>query len=377
MKVALVCDWYHPRVGGIELHLQDLAARLQRAGHEVVVITPTPGDETVNDIRVIRVDAPLAPHFGFLITAAGVRAIGTALVRERVDVAHCHVSIVSPAALGGAAQAVEHGIPAVITCHSMVPHTRILASATARALGTTSWPVRFSAVSKVIAHEVEPIAGKRNISILSNGVDTAFWRDPPPSRNDTETLQLISVLRLNPKKSADRLLVMMDTLRRLSPGVGPVRMRIVGDGPQRRLMETTIERLNLTQHVELLGTKSRDDIRALLSESDVFVSPAVRESFGLAALEARCVGLPVVAMKSSGVSEFIRHEREGLLADSHDELASCVATLARDQQLRQRIAAHNHETPPAYDWSTVLADHLAIYREAIALRESAAAENAT
>ena len=104
LKVALVCDWYHPRVGGIELHLQDLAATLVAARHDVVVITPTPGDDRVDGIRVRRISAPRAPRFGFLVTPAGVRAVGDALADERVDVAHCHVSIVSPAAMGGAAQ---------------------------------------------------------------------------------------------------------------------------------------------------------------------------------------------------------------------------------------------------------------------------------
>src|SRR4029077_7514267 len=99
---ALVCDWYHPRIGGIERHLQDLAATLVAARPEGFVITPTPGDDGVDGIRVRRISAPRAPRFGFLVTPAGVRAVGDALVYERVDVAHCHVSIVSPAAMGGA-----------------------------------------------------------------------------------------------------------------------------------------------------------------------------------------------------------------------------------------------------------------------------------
>src|SRR5262249_16866897 len=99
VKVSLVCDWYHPRLRAIELHPQDLAARLDAAGHDVVVITPTPGAPQVNGIRVRRIDAPRAPVFGFLMTPGGVRALGDVLESERPDVAHCHVSIVSPAAL--------------------------------------------------------------------------------------------------------------------------------------------------------------------------------------------------------------------------------------------------------------------------------------
>src|SRR5437016_1100971 len=105
MKVALVCDWYHPRIGGIELHLQDLARQLVGAGHDVVVITPTPGSDSVDGVPVRRINAPRAPLFGFMHTPGGIRALGNALSAERVDVAHCHVSIVSPAALGGALEA--------------------------------------------------------------------------------------------------------------------------------------------------------------------------------------------------------------------------------------------------------------------------------
>jgi glycosyltransferase involved in cell wall biosynthesis len=377
VKVALVCDWFHPRIGGIELHLQDLALRLRAAGHDAVVITPTPGEDVVNGIRIVRVNAPLAPHFGFLATPGGVRAVGDALARERVDVAHCHVSIVSPAALGGAAEAVRRRIPAVVSFHSMVPQTRLLAAATARVLGTKRWPVRFAAVTGVIARQVEPIAPTGSMSILSNGMDTDFWRRSNPPRQETGTLELISVLRLNPKKLPVALPLMMGRLARVNRQIERVRLRIVGGGPQRRLMEVTIAKLGMRDRIELLGVRTREEIRSLLAESDIFVLPTRRESFGLAALEARCVGLPVVAMRASGVSEFIKHDESGLLADSHEEMANHVATLATDPERRRRIAEHNRAVGPGYDWSTVLADHVSIYRGAIALRDSVPAENAT
>ncbi len=376
MKVALVCDWYHPRIGGIELHLRDLAVRLRGAGHEVVVITPTPGDEIVEGTRVVRISAPVAPRFGFLVTPGGIRAIGDTLSRERVDIAHCHVSIVSPAALGGAGEAVKRGVPAVLTFHSMVPQTGLLARATAMVTGVASWPVRFSAVSSVIAREVGPISSGRPISILSNGIDTEFWRAAASPREEDGKLELISVLRLNRKKLPATLVALMAHLRRTHPELSNVRLRIVGDGPERPMMEALVAREGFGDRIELLGHRSREEIRVLLANSDIFVLPTVRESFGLAALEARCVGLPVVARRSSGVSEFIQHDRDGLLADSHADLFRCVADLATDPTRRARIAGHNREAPPRFDWSTVIGDHLAIYREAIALRDSARDEKA-
>ncbi len=360
MKVALICDWYHPRLGGIELHLQDLAARLTGAGHEVVVITPTPGLSMVDGIRVRRIDAPRAPRFGFLVTAGGVRAIGRALAQEKVDVAHCHVSIVSPAALGGASEAQRLGVPTVLTFHSVVPQTRLLARGVGLAMGAGRWNACFSAVSNRVARDVQPIAGAKSISILPNGIDAAFWRVERAPRQ-SETIELISVMRLNPKK---RPMALVNALADGQLATRDVRLRIVGDGPERARVEQALERRGLGDRIQLLGRRTRGEIRALFAESDVFVLPTVRESFGLAALEARCAGLPVVAMAASGVAELIEHGREGLLARSDREFATHVARLSADTDLRGRIASNNRATVPACEWGYVIERHLALYRSA-------------
>jgi len=373
MKVALVCDWYHPRIGGIELHLQDLARRLVAAGHDVVAITPTPGPDRVDGVRVRRIEAPRAPHFGFVYTPGGVRAVGDALASERVDVAHCHVSIVSPTALGAAAEAERRCIPALLTFHSVVPQTQLLARAAGAALGTSRWRARFSAVSGRVARGVQPIAGSRSLAILPNGIDVGFWKTDVPSRH-TRTIEVLSVMRLNPKKRPLALVGMMRRVNTMLRDGERVRLRIVGDGPQRARLERSIASAGLGDQIRVLGYRTRDDIRSLMAECDLFVLPTVRESFGLAALEARCAGLPVIAMATSGVAEIIRHGCEGLLARSDAELAIHTAALSRDSARRAAIAQHNRHTTPPYDWLRLIDAHIALYREAIALRDNVCAE---
>ena len=60
----------------------------------------------------------------------------------------------------------------------------------------------------------------------------------------------------------------------------------------------------------------------------MFVAPADLESFGIAALEARCAGLPVVAKSSGGVREFVRDEVEGLLCDTDEDMVQALVRLA-------------------------------------------------
>ncbi len=66
-------------------------------------------------------------------------------------------------------------------------------------------------------------------------------------------------------------------------------------------MERYLRANGMNGWVSLPGRYSRDQIHELLASADVFVAPAPRESFGLAALEARVAGVPVVARTQSGV----------------------------------------------------------------------------
>jgi glycosyltransferase involved in cell wall biosynthesis len=121
-------------------------------------------------------------------------------------------------------------------------------------------------------------------------------------------------------------------------------------------MERYLARHGMTGWVSLPGRYTREQIAKVLESADVFVAPAPRESFGLAALEARAAGLPVVARAQSGVADFVRHGTEGLLGTDLADLAGAVARLCADTGLRRRITAHNRATPPTTGtWPVVLA----------------------
>jgi glycosyltransferase involved in cell wall biosynthesis len=376
VKVALICDWYRPRIGGIETHLEGLSQRLIEAGHDVVVITPTRGESTVAGIRVHRISAPIAPYFKFLTTRGGIRAIGDALERERVDVAHSHVSIISPAALGGAVEAERRGLPSVVTFHSVVPRTDLLARAVRMALRSDRWNARFTAVSQRVAREVQAVAGAHSITLLPNGIDTSFWRgaERTTTRHMNAPFELVSVMRLNHKKRPLALVGIIADARDLLDRSRGLRLRIVGDGPQRAALERAIQRANLENIIEVLGERTREEVRSLLANADAFLLPTVRESFGLAALEARCVGLPVIAVTQSGVAEIVEDGHEGLLGRDDAELAAHVARLAADRFFHRSIVENNRATPTPHDWPRVVATHEAVYREAIALRDNVRAE---
>ena len=364
LRIALACDWFLPRLGGIELHLRDLSHRLTGEGHDVQVITSTPGDDTVEGIRVHRLRASRLPKAGVVYTRGAVREIDHLIRRERFDIVHCHVSIVSPVALAAARAAYHAGIPAVITYHSSIPGLASMATAVNKVLGCSRWNVVHSAVSRMVARSVQPVAGRRRIHMLPNAIDVDWWRaEPFPC--DPRDIRFITVMRLNAKKRPASLLKAFHrVLTRVGSEFEP-RLRIVGDGPERPKLERLIARYGLENHVTLLGMRRRDEIRELFRHADVFVMPARMESFGIAALEARSAGLPVVAMSNTGIADFVVDGRDGLLAKSDRQLERCMEALVVDPVLRGEISRHNREKPPSLGWAGVLARHLRLYGEAM------------
>ena len=363
-RIALICDWYHPRRGGIESHLDELAAHLAARGHSVVAITSTPGPSEVKGIRVRRLDVPRLPVAEVAVGRVS-RAIETVLRAESIDVVHSHVSIVAPVALGAALAAQRLGLPTVLTFHSFVPATPLLAGLSGWLLGASTWKARMTAVSRRVAREVAAFAPRHDFATLPNAIDTSYWTPARQSRSDGE-VRLIFAGRLRAKKEP---FVLIDVLRELGRSVksDAWSLTVVGEGPLERTLHARIGSLGLAGHVRFAGWVDRDRLREFYRSSDIFLSTAPRESFGLAALEARACGLPIVAVEGSAVSDFVSHEVSGLLASGNAGFAAATARLVRDAALRERMAEFNRLTEVPYDWRRSIEAHEAQYAAAAAL----------
>ena len=120
--------------------------------------------------------------------------------------------------------------------------------------------------------------------------------------------------------------------------------------------------------LELPGQLSRVELRALYERADAFVLPSERESFGIAALEARAAGLPVIAMLAGGARDFIRQGVDGLLAVDERDLARAIERMALDAPFRAYVSRRNAASAPPYDWKDVAAEHERVYAAAADLR---------
>jgi len=339
MRVLHVTDTYLPRLGGIEVLVDDLATHQRQAGHQVQVLTST---------DTVRLGGAL-----FSPAADRIRAF-------QPDAVHCHSSIVSPLAWRTARQATAMGVPVLVTMHSMVPRQGLVPRSLRQLAQAMPDTVAWSAVSTPAAQALRPVVGT-DVLVLPNGLDQDACRPASPGTNDVPLI--VSVMRLAHRKRPLELVAILAQVKaRL--GDQPWRAAIVGDGPLRSATAQAIRRAGLDGHVRLTGRLSRPEIMRLLSQADLFLAPAHLESFGIAALEARCSGLPVVAMSSGGVSEFIAGGRHGHLVRNDADMAWRTAGMLLDPAGLRAMARRSLAEPPDLGWAGVVDRSLDAYRVA-------------
>jgi glycosyltransferase involved in cell wall biosynthesis len=347
--------------------VHELAVRQRRAGHDVAVVTSATGSDGAEEgVRVVaprRLPGVRPTRVRYDKTFQGRRAVLTG----GFDVVHVHASSLSPLAFLTAEASSRAGIPTALTVHSLMASYAPLfrwADVLAR---WGRWPVAWSAVSTVAARPLEDILGPSvPVSVLPNGVDPGAWRVARPAPDPARVL-IATVGRLAVRKRPLALLRMLRAVRSRVPAGIRIEAVIIGDGPLRPKIERYIARHDLGGWVSLPGTACQKEIRDFYAEADIYVAPATLESFGIAALEARCAGLPVVAYSGSGVADFITNGEDGFLADDDSAMVARISELCLSPDLRSDMTARLSETAPSIDWGCVLDATDQLYQRARAL----------
>jgi len=365
-----VSDCYLPRLGGIEVQVANLAERQAAAGHEVTVITSTGLGGSPEPLRsgvaVERVAGGRAHHERIRYLSS-LRSV--ALVRSgRFDVVHLHASSFSPLAFLAGHACASSGVPVAVTVHSLWARATPLFVAADRLVSWGDWPMAWSAVSRAAAAPLRRVLGpEAEITIVPNGVEAMDWKVPrsgPAPGSGRAALRVVSVARLASRKRPVPMARMLKKALALMPRGWRLEVEVVGDGPERPHLERYLKRHGMTSWVKLHGRLDRLRILEVYRRADLFVAPATLESFGIAALEARCAGLPVLARAGTGVADFVTNGVDGWLVDGDDQMAEQIADLARHPSRLASVAAHNRSVPCQLGWDLVLAGCEYLYQRA-------------
>ena len=190
---------------------------------------------------------------------------------------------------------------------------------------------RITVISRRI-RKTYPAFLRRRMSIVPNAVKTPK-KFAKPEGFKTKRNVVLSVGRFAPQKDQQTLIVAFAQIADKFPDWD---LRIIGDGPLRKELETLVRQLDMESRIFLPGTTSQIDKE--YERVQLFVIPSLYESFGLATAEAMSFGLPAIGFRGCpGTNELIQHKKNGLLADDDNRVAAlkdCMSTLMKSEKLR-------------------------------------------
>lgn len=309
MRIAYVYDAIYPYIlGGVERRVWELSQRLAKRGHEVHLYGMQWWDGEADiereGVMIHGTCRPVPLYRGGKRTVSQAVRFGASvarpLVRERFDVIDCQQFPYTSALVAVLAARISRS-PLVITWHEVWGDYWYEYLGAAGAAGKlaerllarrSDHPV---AVSETTRAGLVSAGVEKDVRIIPNGIDLAEIDRIRPSGSGSD---LVFIGRLIREKHVDLLIRAVSILKEREPGI---RCLIIGDGPERALLEGLVASCGVRENVCFTGfLPDSGEVIALMKSSRVFVLPSTREGFGIAALEALASGLPVVTIDHPG-----------------------------------------------------------------------------
>jgi glycosyltransferase involved in cell wall biosynthesis len=243
------------------------------------------------------------------------------------------------------------GFPAVSTCHGFINNDIMLRLYARLDLYALRMSHRVFCVSMEIRDLLigHGIPATRTL-LVANAVEISANSDrAKPLRNSARKMFSICegdiILgfcgRLSPEKGIAYLIEAAAALKKAG---FPIKVMIIGDGPERSIVENVTNSLGLKETVIMAGF--REDARELMALFDVFVLPSLTEGTPMALLEAMSIGLPVVASAVGEIPALIRLGENGILISpgKTDQIVYAVRNILENPEFRDKISTAAFET---------------------------------
>ncbi|MDX5976833.1 glycosyltransferase [Vreelandella alkaliphila] len=352
LRVAMISNNYFPFVSGVSVSVERLRQGLSELKHQVQLLVPRYREAWQDDDTILRVPTMMA--FGekreFRLTNPFSARFRRCLHRFKPDIIHVH----HPFWLGsmGLWMGRRLRVPVVYTYHTRLEHYAHfvpLPGALFRNLISHSLIKHFSnrcqgvIVPTYSAEEYLRMIGVKTPTLIQpTGIDAARFADT--DRDALEELRhqlsidpadtvLVSVSRISQEKNIGFMLEALAELK--SQGSQSLRLLLIGDGPDRQTIQQHIEALALQEQVTLVGAVPPEDMARYYHLGDIFVFASTSETQGMVILEAMAAGLPVVAVRSSGIDDVVRDGFNGYKTpQNRQKWGQRVMALAEDNALR-------------------------------------------
>ena len=337
MRVDLLTKEYPPFIyGGAGVHVNELAKVLRPLADVRVHAfggPREPGTEGADD------GVTGYPEIAELEGAnAALRTFGVDLEMaqgtEGTDLVHSHTWYAN---LAGHLAGLLHGVPHVISAHSLEPLRPWKAEQLGGGYALSSWAEKtaYEAASGIIAVSngmredilrSDPAIDPERVKVVHNGIDLEAWKHPQGQEADAQAAATLKRLGIDPDRPTivfvgriTRQKGLPHLLRACEQLPADVQVILCAGAPDTPEIKAEVEGLvahlreKRTGVVWIEEMLPRPELIAVLAASDVFVCPSVYEPLGIVNLEAMAVGLPVVGSATGGIPDVIVDGETGLL----------------------------------------------------------------
>lgn len=371
LKIALVSDWYYPKVGGVAVHMHDLAVYLSRRGHEVDIITNNRKTGKEDELRVEGIDLVKVPGhvmegIGINMTVFARNAHSLQPILEKYDVVHGQHAF-TPLALKAVSFARKAGKGALLTTHSVnFENSRALKMIAKGAFPYFKYylknPHRIIAVSKASKEFIKKFTDVP-VDIIYNGISLERFKDDwdkesLKSELGVEGPMILYVGRIEPRKGVGTLISAMKNING--------RLVVVGNGSTLPLLREKARHLGVLDRINFMGHVEYNRLPQLYGASDVFVLPSLSEAFGIVLLEAMASGVPVVGTSAGGIPEILDGCGMVVQPGNADELADAINLLLDNQNLAGKLGRlGRRRVERLYDWRIIAEKIESTYMEVL------------
>ncbi|WP_297849936.1 glycogen synthase [uncultured Corynebacterium sp.] len=386
MRVGMMTREYPPEIyGGAGVHVTELTRFMRKLdGVEVDVhCMGQPRDE--QDVYVHGVDPELEDANGALKTmSTGLRMAHAA---NNVDIVHSHTWY---SGLGGHLAGLLHGIPHVVTAHSLEPDRPWKREQLGGGYDVSSWSeknamenadavIGVSSGMKDAILRAYPRIDESRVHVVLNGIDTAVWYPTDNAQDNVverlgvdPTRPIVAFVgRITRQKGVAHL---VKAAQDFDPDIQLV--LCAGAPDTKEIAEETEGLVDKLREMRdgvywVTDMLPKEDIRDIYSAADIFVCPSVYEPLGIVNLEAMACNTAVVASDVGGIPEVVVDGETGTLVhyDAEDtqafekDLAAAVNALAQDAETSKRFAAAGlTRVKKEFTWDKIAQETVDVYK---------------
>jgi len=382
LSILLISDFFYPKVGGVEVHIYQLAVSLIRLGCKVTILTHHRKNRQGikymgNGIKVYF--TPLMALYddtSYPILYGALKIIREICYTEKVDIIHCHQSA-SCLSLEGIFHSKMLGKNVVLSEHSLYGFSFLDEASLNKVIRTFFVDADETISVSHVATEnliLRGMINPKNAFTIPNAIDNTKFK--PPSEKEIKELKknrikegkeeiitIVSVSRQAERKGTDLLIEVIPEICKQLPNVNFI---IGGDGPKKKLLDVMVDAIGLKDRVKLTGFLAHKNVRDVMIKGQIYLNTSLTESFCIAIVEAASAGLYTIATDVGGVGEVLPEYMVKLVKPNKESIINAIKdTIKNYDNLKEKMKDNYKVLKSIYNWDKVAKKTKLVYQRAL------------